>query len=71
MEKSKRSIYFDHDFYQSLRPSDYLEGEIKVKGNVVSKITGTFLGWLEVDGVRYFDYRHLAPFKVNNKFGNN
>jgi len=45
------------------KPSDYLEGEIKVKGQVVSKITGTYLGWVEIDGNRYFDYRMLPPYK--------
>jgi hypothetical protein len=45
--------------------NDYFEGEIKVAGKSVSKVTGTYLGWLEIDGYRYFDHRHIAPFKLN------
>jgi len=45
------------------KPSDYIEGEIKVNGEIVSKITGTYLGWIEIDGNRYFDYRAIMPFK--------
>jgi len=47
------------------KPSDYIEGEIKVDGAIVSKITGTYLGWIEIDGNRYFDYRFLPPFKFH------
>jgi len=45
--------------------SDYVDGEIKVKGETVSKISGTYLGWLEIDGNRYFDTRFAAPYKLN------
>jgi len=45
------------------KPSDYIEGTIFVKGEPVSQITGTYLGWLEIDGKRYFDYRYTQPFE--------
>jgi hypothetical protein len=47
------------------KPSDYIDGEIKVNGVQVSKITGTYLGWVEFDKERYFDYRYTLPFKFN------
>jgi hypothetical protein len=46
------------------RPSDYIEGTITVNGEPVSKLTGTYLGYLEFDGKRYFDFRHVQPFKT-------
>jgi len=46
------------------RPTDYIEGEIKVNGQIVSRISGTYLGWIEIDGNRYFDYRFLPPYKL-------
>ena len=34
------------------KPTDYVEGEIKLNGQVVSKIYGSYLGFLEFDGKR-------------------
>jgi len=45
------------------KPSDYIEGTIFVNGEPMSKITGTYLGWLEIDDKRYFDYRFTQPFE--------
>lgn len=47
------------------RLNDYFEGEIKVQGKPFSKVTGSFLGWLEIDGYRYFDHRYVPPFEFN------
>jgi hypothetical protein len=44
------------------KPSDYFDAEVLVNGQVVSNIKGTYLGWLEIDGKRYFDYRAMTPF---------
>lgn len=44
------------------KPSDYFEGTILVDGKAVSTVTGTCLGWIEIDGFRYFDYRFSKPF---------
>lgn len=44
------------------KPSDYFEGSILVDGKPVSTVSGTCLGWIEVDGFRYFDYRFSKPF---------
>lgn len=37
------------------KPTDYLSGDIKINGKVVSKVYGTYLGYIEFDGVRYWD----------------
>jgi len=46
------------------KPSDYIDGTITVNGKAVSTISGTCLGWIEIDGQRYFDYRHSLPFQM-------
>lgn len=45
------------------RPSDYLSGTIKVADKVVSKVYGTFMGFIEFDDQRYWDYRYVLPFQ--------
>lgn len=45
------------------RPTDFLEGEIKVTGKVVSRVFGSYLGFLDFDGVRYWDVKHHLPYK--------
>jgi len=32
------------------KPSDYFDAVINVNGKPVSKVMGTYLGWLEIDG---------------------
>jgi hypothetical protein len=45
------------------RPTDYLSGTIKVNGKEVSKIYGTYMGFIEFDDVRYWDYRYVLPYE--------
>lgn len=47
------------------KPSDYLEGQIR-KGDSgpISTLTGTYLGYLEFDRVRYWDVRTVNPFSI-------
>ena len=45
-----------------IRPTDYLAGELKVNGKVISIFTGTYLGYLSFDNTRYWDYRFILPF---------
>lgn len=45
------------------RPTDYLSGTIKVNDQVVSKCYGTYLGFIEFDDVRYWDYRYILPYE--------
>lgn len=44
------------------KPTDYLSGEILLGGNVVSRVSGTYNGFIEFDGIRYWDFRHVKPF---------
>jgi hypothetical protein len=45
-----------------LRPSDYVQADIKQDGRVVSKLCGSYLSFFEFDGVRYWDIReNLSP----------
>eukprot|EP00743_Colponemidia_sp_Colp-15_P004614 GILK01004974.1.p1 GENE.GILK01004974.1~~GILK01004974.1.p1 ORF type:complete len:916 (+),score=174.71 GILK01004974.1:170-2917(+) len=60
----------DHDITCSLRlgqvkrkPSDYFNGDIKVGGQNVSTVYGTYVGYCEFDGVRYWDYRSTPCFE--------
>jgi len=43
---------------------DYMSGEIKQNGKVVSKFYGSYMGYLEFDGVRYWDIRTCPTYKV-------
>ena len=45
-------------------PKDYFTGEIKREGEVVSKIFGSFMGYIDFDGVRYWDGRRMQNFEV-------
>jgi hypothetical protein len=38
-------------------PRDYFSGSISRNGNVVSKFRGTYMGYADFDGKRYFDLR--------------
>lgn len=46
------------------RPSDYFTGTISNEGSVVSNIEGTYLGYIDIDGVRYWDYRMVTPIRI-------
>jgi len=39
------------------RPKDWFDGEITVNGATVSKARGTYMGFLDIGGVRYWDQR--------------
>ena len=45
-------------------PSDYLKGEILQNGKIVSTIDGTYLGYIDWDNIRYWDYRRVTPIKI-------
>ena len=44
------------------RPSDFLSGTITVNNTVVSNCYGSFMGFIEFDNVRYWDYRYVLPY---------
>jgi hypothetical protein len=39
------------------KTQDFFQGEIKHRGSVVSSINGNYMGFLDIDGVRYWDIR--------------
>ena len=43
---------------------DYVTGWIKKDGVQVSEITGTYMGWVAFDGVRYWDIRRMQNFAL-------
>ena len=47
-------------------PKDYLVGEIKQHGKVVSKMFGSIMGYIEFDGERWWDGRRMANFEMTS-----
>ena len=43
---------------------DYVKGEIKKDGQVVSTLHGTYMGYIEFDGIRYWDIRRMLNFDL-------
>jgi len=43
---------------------DYFKGEIKQNGKVVSTLTGSYMGYIDFDGVRYWDIRKMQNFDI-------
>ena len=41
----------------TFKKQDYVWGEIKQNGVKVGDITGNYCGWLDFDGIRYWDVR--------------
>lgn len=46
------------------KPSDYIDGDIMFKNKSVAKLYGSYMGFLEFDGVRYWDAREVLPFNL-------
>ena len=47
------------------KPTDYFQGDIIHNGKAISKCYGTYLGYIEFDGNRYFDHRYVTPHMVH------
>lgn len=45
-------------------PSDYFDSSIKIGGKTVSRIFGTYCGFIEIDGIRYWDARDYEPYEI-------
>jgi len=43
---------------------DYMVGEIRKNGVLVSKMFGTYMGYIDFDGQRYWDIRHMQNFEI-------
>ncbi|KAL4463958.1 hypothetical protein ABPG74_005895 [Tetrahymena malaccensis] len=52
------------------KPSDYFQGDIVQNGKTICKVYGTYLGYIDFDGVRYFDHRLVTPHTIFMKQGN-
>ena len=42
-------------------PCDQFQGTLKHKGNLVAKLTGNYVGYVNFDNVRYWDVRDCNP----------
>ncbi|CAD8174672.1 unnamed protein product [Paramecium octaurelia] len=49
------------------KATDYFEGTINMGQQELCKIFGTYMGYIEFDGVRYWDHRHMQPHQVTIK----
>eukprot|EP00831_Metopus_contortus_P013367 TRINITY_DN15418_c0_g1_i2.p1 TRINITY_DN15418_c0_g1~~TRINITY_DN15418_c0_g1_i2.p1 ORF type:complete len:245 (+),score=47.34 TRINITY_DN15418_c0_g1_i2:182-916(+) len=56
--------YIELGEFKKKKPQDYFRGEIKKDGEVVSTIYGSYMGFLEFDGVRYWDAREIELFQM-------
>lgn len=45
------------------RPKDYFKGEIVKGDKVLSQILGSYMGFCDFDGVRYWSYDKVKPLK--------
>lgn len=50
------------------KPTDYFTGDVVQNGKVLSKCNGTYLGYIDFDGKRYFDHRYVTPHTVIANF---
>jgi hypothetical protein len=46
------------------RPMDYFAGEITQNGRVVSRLLGNQMGYIDFDGVRYWDVRDQVNYQI-------
>ena len=46
------------------KAKDYFVGEIRQHGKVVSKMYGTYMGYIDFDGRRYWDIRRMINFEI-------
>ncbi|KAL4471196.1 hypothetical protein ABPG72_007563 [Tetrahymena utriculariae] len=49
------------------KPTDYLEGQITQNGQIVSQISGSYMGYIQIDNERYWDYRVALPLKLHHQ----
>ena len=51
------------------KSQDYFDGEIKRAGETICKIRGNYMGYFDIDGVRYWDIRdkeaHFTPVDMS------
>lgn len=47
------------------KPSDYVTAKLVQNGKVCGELSGSYMGYLEWDRVRYWDRRDSSPFPVS------
>lgn len=57
-EANNLTAFIEYNAYM-FKKQDYLWGEIKRDGKRVCEITGNYVGFVDFDSVRYWDYREL------------
>ena len=70
-EKNNIEAYYNLGGAGRKYPKDYLVGEIKQNGKVVSKMFGSIMGYIEFDGERWWDGRRMQNYEmisVESKF---
>ena len=55
-EKNGLEGYLEHNAYYFSK-ADYAYGEIKQNGEKICEVTGSYCGYLDFEGVRYWDIR--------------
>lgn len=50
--------------HNSKKPRDYFYGEIVKDGEVISKMNGNQMGYIDWDGKRYWDVRDQVNYRV-------
>lgn len=50
--------------FDKKKPMDYFSGEISKDGKVVSKMHGNQMGYIDFDGIRYWDVRDQVNYRV-------
>ena len=50
---------------QKKRPSDYIQTSVQIGEKKLSFVEGTYCGYLEFDGIRYWDARDFEPYPIH------
>ena len=45
-------------------PSDYFNSFIKCGEKQISRVYGTYCGFIEIDDIRYWDVRDYEPYEI-------
>lgn len=46
------------------KPSDFFSGHISMDGQQIFSVFGSYMGFIEFDGVRYWDYREYVTDRM-------
>lgn len=64
VKEEKHKLYFKSKFGDvSKKSDDYFSGVIKQNDKPVGEVYGTYLGFVNIDGKRFWDGRKVRPFR--------